>query len=242
MRVGAFAQVLGYLYFARYLAQPWPGPHGRLDRALVAVAFVLFPLSFLVLVLLAVVRWPLAARWRRARGFLAVSLILGGCIYCVATATATGYWQPGIYPSAPRDDCTAAQVWASRYTPAEAQFITPPQIGDQFESGWRVFSNRGTVAALTDLDDILYSPSYLDTRQPRFEAVAPGALARFTGAPATDQAITAQAYYSVGEAQMLAVARQYGASYLVAEKPHWRPWPVAYENATIVIYDLRSVL
>jgi hypothetical protein len=241
VRVSIFVQVLGYLYFARYLAQPWPHPNGRLSRALVTMAFVLLPLSFLVLAVLALCRLPPAARWWRARASLAAGLTLGGYVLSLAASAAFGYWQPGIRIGAPRDDWSAAQVWARGHTPKDALFITPPQIGGLYESGWRDFSERGTVVTLTDLEDVAYSPGYLSTWQPRFEAVAPGALARFTGDPAADPAATARAFYSLGGAQLLAAAREYGATYLVVERPHARPWPVAYQNATFVVYDLRSV-
>ena len=49
-----------------------------------------------------------------------------------------------------------------------------------------------------------------------------------------------QAFYSLSADDLLRVARQYGASYLVVEKPHRQDFPVVYENEQFVIYDLRS--
>jgi hypothetical protein len=92
-----------------------------------------------------------------------------------------------------------------------------------------------------DLIDIGYNPSYYAIWQPRFEALAPGALAHFGTTWTENVAPTAAAFYSLGDAQLLAAARQYGADYLVVERPHLRPWRVVYENQGFVIYDLRGV-
>ncbi len=97
------------------------------------------------------------------------------------------------------------------------------------------------MVTLNDLIDVGYTPDYLATWQPRFEAVAPGALARFRGDSAENADLAAAAFYGLGDAQVLAVARRYGAAYLVVERTHPRPWPVAYENQEYVIYDLGGV-
>ncbi len=97
------------------------------------------------------------------------------------------------------------------------------------------------MVTLIELEDVGYSPSYLDVWQPRFEALAPGAIQSFRGSPSENVRLTAKAFYGLSDAQLLAAAGRYGASYLVVERPHPRPWPVAYQNAGYIIYDLRAL-
>jgi hypothetical protein len=235
-RVGVYALVLGYVYFAHYLAADYQA--GRLSRPeLIALvlALALPPLAFLALGLWALGRWLPAARWRP---LVVAGLALGVFGASLLVAAQMGLWDPRVQVESRRDPWYAAQVWAREATPRQAVFITPPQIQGLFVPGWRVYSERATVVTLYDAIDIGYTPGYLDTWQPRFEAVAPGALARFRGNQAENAALAASAFYGLTDAQVLAVARQYGASYLVVERPHLRPWPVAYANQEYVIYDL----
>ena len=84
----------------------------------------------------------------------------------------------------------------------------------------------------------------MDYWKPRFEAVAPGALAQFRGNFFENLDITAQAYYSLSAEDLLNVARAYSASYLVVEQSHelieFRDVKV-HENGQFIIYDLRSL-
>jgi hypothetical protein len=118
-------------------------------------------------------------------------------------------------------------------------FITPPQIYSQYIPDWRVFSERGTVATLDSLEEILYDPASLPEWESRFEAVAPGAIARFDYNYVTSEQYTAAAYYSLTADEIVHIAREYRASYLVLEKPHVQSFPVVYENADFTVYDLR---
>ncbi len=238
-RVGVYAIVLGYVYFAHYLAAAYQaGRLSRLELIALVLALALPPLAFLALGLWALGRWLPAARWRPV---VVGGLALGVFGATLPVAAQMGLWDPRVQVEARRDPWYAAQVWARDHTLKQAVFMTPPQIHGFFVPGWRVYSERATVVTLYDVIDIGYTPSYLDTWRPRFEAVAPGALARFRGNPAENAALAASAFYGLTDAQMLAVARQYGASYLVVERPHLRPWPVAYANQAYVIYDLRPL-
>ena len=168
-------------------------------------------------------------------------LALASFAVSMALGAQLGLWDPRVQVETPHDPWYAAQVWARDHTPKPAVFITPPHLHDLYVPGWRVYSERATVATLDDLIDIGYTPNYLAIWRPRFEAVAPGALARFHGDWMENMVPTAAAYYGLTDAQVLAVASQYGAGYLVVERPHLRPWPVAYENQAFVIYDLRGL-
>jgi hypothetical protein len=232
------------VYFAYYLATSYQA--GRLtgpELVAFVLALALPPLAFLALGLWAIGRWlaapgmRVAARWRAA-----LVAGLAGAVFAASLALAAraGLWDPRVQVEARPDPWYAAQTWARDHTPQSAVFITPPQLHDFYTPGWRVYSERATVTTLNDLIDVGYTPSYFATWQPRFEALAPGALAHFRGDSAENAAITARAFYGLGNAQLLAAARQYDASFLVVERPHLRPWPVAYENQGFVIYDLRG--
>jgi hypothetical protein len=263
IRAGIFALLLGYLYFARYLAAAYqPRALGRGGFGVLLAAYCLAPLAFILLAVWAVLvgsrallerRTLDARRGLRERGTLlerrtrpirtwrvaAAGGLLAGLVGVSAVSLARlGYWSPGVYVSPQADGWYAAQTWARSNTPQQAVFITPPQIQGYYQSGWRVFSERATVVAASDLTDVAYSPGYLATWQPRFEAVAPGALARFNGDPTHNMAVTAQAFYGLTDGQLMSIAREYGARYVVVEKPHLRPWPVVYQNQGFVIYDL----
>ena len=257
IRVGIFALLLGYLYFARYLAAAYQARAlGRGGFGVLLAAYCLAPLAFILLAV-----WAVLLGWSALFGRRAVSLgralreraarpirswrvltaagLLAGLVGVSTVALASqGYWSPGVYLTPQADSWYAAQTWARANTPEQAVFITPPQIQGFYRPGWRVFSERATVVAASDLTDVAYSPGYLATWQPRFEAVAPGALAQFDGEPSHNAAVTARAYYGLSDAQLLSVAREYGARYVVVEKPHQRPWRVAYQNEGFVIYDL----
>ena len=134
------------------------------------------------------------------------------------------------------------QNWARQNTPQEAVFITPPQEVGLYTPDWRTFSERGTVAELYDLFEIALKPDYLAVWQPRFEALAPGALERFNGNFFENQAIIRQAYNGLSTSDFLAIACRYKAAYLVMEQaagPAGGDLPVVYENEQYRVYDLR---
>jgi hypothetical protein len=155
-----------------------------------------------------------------------------------AIAQRLGLWSPGVHVFPQRTDWYEAQMWARNSTPKGALFITPPHIYGFYESSWRVFSERSTVALFSDLSDIIYTPEYLGTWRSRFEDVAPGALAQFRGDFFGNQAITARSFYSLTTADLQRVAHKYGAEYLVIEKPNTRDFPVVYENGRFIIYTV----
>jgi hypothetical protein len=130
------------------------------------------------------------------------------------------------------------QIWARDHTPKEALFITPLHKWWFYEADWRVFSERAQVASLADMLEIAIVPDYLQTWTKRFDDLAPGARAQFQGDPFDNRQITARAYASLSDADLLQLARAYGATYVVVEKPHLRPWPVVYENEGYLIYQV----
>ena len=237
-RIGVYATVLSMVYCAHYLARAYQaGRLGRAEFGALALALCLPPFAFLTLGLWGISRLVRSARWRPV---LVAGLALTVTGASAALAASQGAWDPRVQVGAAHDDWYAAQVWARDNTPKAAVFMTPPQEQGFYTPSWRVFSERGTVATLDDLMDTGNTPGYFDVWQPRFEAVAPGALARFRGDIVENATLTAQAYNGLTDAQVLAVAGRYEAGYLVVAQPHQRPWPVAYANEGFIIYNLRG--
>jgi uncharacterized protein DUF6798 len=236
IRVGVFALLFGYLYCANGLAALYQsGTLGRFDFRVLAVAAVASAFPVILVIVWTLQRVIRSARWRPwlATGALVV-------MYLGSAGLALHYrvWRPGIHIFPEQTAWHAAQLWARDHTPTEAVFISPPYLWWFYQSEWRVLSERGTVVTLSELIDAAFTPDYLTTWMPRFEAVAPGALARFKGDIFENLAITEQAYYSLSADDFRRIGQQYGASYLVVEKPNQRDLDVCYENEQYTIYAL----
>lgn len=263
VRAGIFALIFGYLAFAAYLAgrirsrvraqaeaeeevgakvqaggnlDPRNSPWDARDDALLVGSFIALTPPIGPLAVYAVQR---CVAGRRARAVLAGIVIAG--IYCGSFFMARHYrmWSPGIHLYAQTSPWLAAQHWARDHSAKDALFITPPQIYWLYEPDWRVHSERSTVATLTEVLEMAFDPEFLAIWQPRFEAVAPGALARFRGDVFENRRLAAEAYDGISDAELAAVADRYGASYAVVARPRMRGFPVAYANQDFVIYDLR---
>jgi hypothetical protein len=157
----------------------------------------------------------------------------------VAVAFQYHIWAPGIFIFPHRSAWYQAQVCARDNTPVETLFITPPEKWWLYESEWRVFSERSTVATHSELLEAAFAPEYVDYWLPRFNDVAPGALEKFAGDFFANQRIVAAAFHSLTASDFTRLAAKYGAAYLVVEKPHAYDFPVVYENKGFVIYDLK---
>ena len=233
-RVGVFAILFGYLYFASYLVRRFrSGALGRFDVGVLAAAMCFSPFPFMLVIIWGAQRLIASLRWRKIILPTALAALLAGS---VAIAQYLGIWSPGVHVFPQRTDWYDVQLWARNNTPKDALFITPPHIYGFYETSWRVFSERSTVALFSDLIDIIYSPEYLETWRPRFEALAPGALTQFRGDFFENQAITARSFYNQSTADLQRIAHKYGAEYLVMERPNVRDFPVVYENGRFILY------
>lgn len=240
LRAAVFLLPFGYLYFANALAQGYQDQ--RLGEGTLSVLFVAF-ITWLIPIIPCLVwlgrGWLARKRWRQIAAAVA---IYGGMVVVMATTWLSGLWSPGIYVYGPRTPWVDVQLWAREHTSPETRFITPPHIFSNYVPGWRVFSERPTTATLTELMEMPFNPEYLDDWVADFERVAPGAIARFDYSTPLAQTVASEAYYSLTEADVIRIALEYGASYLVVEKPHRYNFPIAYENEGFVVYDLRDVL
>jgi hypothetical protein len=238
LRIGVFMLIIGYIYFAGYLARSLQqGSLSGLSGGLVLVSFVTYPSPVLPILFLTLNRWLDKYRWRQWSGAFVFSLlIVATFIECLAS----GIWSPGFYIFEPKTPWTQTQDWARNNTPRDAMFITPPEILSHYIPDWRTFSERGTLATLVEIFEFPH-PDYFPAWQEKFEALAPGAIAQFNGNYLDTFSFTAAAYYSLTPEDYLRIAHRYQVHYLVIEKPHLQPFPVAYENEGFVVYDLQSL-
>jgi hypothetical protein len=238
LRIGVFLLLIGYVYFAGYLAKRLQqGSLSGVSGGLVMVSFVSYPSPLLPILFLALNRWLDKYRWRKWTGTIVFSLIL---VATLIGCLVSGIWSPGYYIFEPKTPWTQTQDWAQNNTPRDAMFITPPEIFSHYIPDWRTFSERGTLATLVEIFEFPH-PDYFPSWQERFEALAPGAINKFNGNYLDTFTFTREAYYSLKPEDFLRIAQKYKVRYLVIEKPHLQPFPVVYENEGFAVYDLQSV-
>jgi hypothetical protein len=238
LRIGFFLMLIGYIYFAGYLASRLQqGSLRGISGGLVAVSFVTYPSPMLPILFLGTRRWAEKYAWRRWAGVIVFSITAVISLY---GSIVSGIWSPGFHVFEPRTSWTQAQDWARNNTAREAMFITPPEILSHYVPDWRTFSERGTLATLVEIFEFPH-PDYFPYWQERFEALAPGAIARFNGNYVDTFRFTREAYYSLKAEDYLRIAQKYKVRYLVIEKPHVQPFPVVYENDGFAVYDLQSI-
>ena len=238
LRIGVFLMIIGYIYFAGYLAAALQqGRLSGLAGGLVVFAYVTYVSPILPLVMLALNRWLARYPWRQWAG--AVLLV---CLHAVTLVFGlkSGFWSPGYFLYEPKTAWTEVQDWARENTPREAMFITPPHILMHYIPDWRTFSERGTLATLVEIFEFPH-PGYLSYWQDRFETIAPGAIERFNGNYFDTFRFTRGAYYSLSPQDYLLAAQKYSCRYLVVEKSHVQPFPVVYQNEGFVVYDLQGL-
>lgn len=236
IRAGGFVLILAYLYFANHVAQFFRRRERiGFDEILLSGAFLFSIFAFVPAIVYALQRVIASPRWRHGVtlvAFLALSAFI------VIFVLPLGIWYPGTYVYGRQTPWYDAQIWARDHSPKDAVFITPPYIWWFYESEWRVFSERSDVVSLSELLEVDLAPNYASTWEQRFNAVAPGALARMAGDVFENRLLAAQAYYSLSDQDVMRVACRYRASYIVAEKPHLRSFQAIYENEQFVIYAL----
>jgi hypothetical protein len=238
IRAGIFGVIFGYLYFADYLARKWQAQSIRSPGdGILTVTFFISTFNFVTLLVLATQRWW-SATPRRIR--VTAGVLLVGFAGSLVMAMSLHIWYPGIHIYGVQNTWRDAQEWAQKNTAKDAIFITPLNKWWIDEADWRVFSERQTVATLSELLEAAFEPSYLAHWQPRFEMLAPGTLAQFRGDFVANRQIAGQVYDNLSTEAFRAAACKYQASYLVIEKAHPREFLLAYENADYLIYDLRS--
>ena len=236
MRVGMLAVVLAYLYAAGYLARLYRArAMSSIDLTCLLIAFAMGIFSFIPLMVWFIQKVIKPARWRALLSGLTIVVLI---TVSFGLSLYYGIWKPGIYIYTRPTPWHATQVWARQHTPKEALFITPLHLWWFFDAEWRVFSERSQVVAFSDLLEIAIVPDYFDEWARRFDDFAPGIRAQFRGNIFENLAMIRQAYIDLPDETLLKLADKYGATYIVIEKPHTRPWKRIFENEQFIIYEI----
>jgi hypothetical protein len=239
IRAGLFGVIFGYIYFADYLARKWTAQEGRQPGdGLLIWTFFLSSLTFITVLMLATQKW-----WSATPRRLKTTAILLPVVFVISLVTVAylHVWHPGIYIYGLENPWREVQEWAKANTPKDAIFITPLNKWWIDEAEWRVFSERQTVATLSEILEAAFEPDYIAIWRPRIETLAPGALAQFHGDYTENRLIAGEAYNNLSTAALVSAACQYHASYIVAEKGHTHDLPQVYENSEYRVYDMTGL-
>ncbi len=237
-RMGLWILILAYLFFANLLAQLYSDKtYSPTAFWLIAITFIISPLPFLPLFVLLFVRMV------KNQVVIKISTIVVPIAIIVSFSIfiSLGFWHPGIFIYGEKTPWVDVQLWAKNNTPVNARFITPPEKWGVQESDWRVHSERAAAATLSELLVAAFQPGYEIGWKPRFEQLAPGALARFNGDYFWNVNVTRQAYASLSTAQLLKAACQDNSQYIVGQKPFDHALPLAYENSAYKVYDVSQI-
>lgn len=108
----------------------------------------------------------------------------------------------------------AAQNWAREHTPKRAIFLTPPK-----EAGFRVFSERAIVGEWKDGTQQYFDDSFAKEWGRRMEIVMAQEFGKYT------------------DEEIVALARRFGADYIVGQGRR-RKLPVAFDGGSTIVYSL----
>ena len=237
-RMGLWILILAYLFFANLLAQLYAEKSVSPTAFwLVTITFIISPLPFLPLLMWLFVSWVKNPLLIKITAIVTPVAILAS--YSIFLSL--GFWHPGIFIYGENTPWVDVQIWAKNNTPINARFITPPEKWGVQESDWRVHSERAAAATLSELLVAAFQPGYEINWKPRFEQLAPGALARFNGDYFWNVDVTRQAYESLSTGQLLKAACLDNVQYIVAEKPFTHALPLAYENSSFTVYDVSKI-
>lgn len=237
-RVGLLLLVLAYISFAHYLLDRWS--RGRMPATNAALVGGTLALSTTPVLPLLAWLW-LRRRTEAVPVAAAVVAPVASFALSAAVVLALGVWAPGIHVRAPIDPWVDVQLWARDNTDRDALFVTPPDNSVLTVSDWRVHSERSSLASLSEILEIALAPSHLQVWQPRFEALAPGALDAFDGMFLDNVRLTSRAFARLDEADFLGLACRYGVDYLVVDRGRRLAFEAVYTNAGYRVYDLRGM-
>jgi len=235
VRVSAFILLFGYLYFIYFLVKYYSENKTMTHRFLLLIFTTIISGSPIIPPFI----WYIQKRFqsRQLLRFLTCVAFLSS-VFFLFLAAKLGLWYPGIYVFAKKDADYDVQMWARMNTPKDAVFITPPTPWLFYDLEWRVISERSTVTHLGELAEAVFSPDYISYWRPRFESLAPHSLEKFRGDVFENKEMVKQAFYRLSTEELKKIAQQYGASYLVVEKPHLYNLPEVYGNTTYRVYLL----
>ena len=110
LRIGVFLLLIGYIYFAGYLAKRLQqGSLKGLPGWLVTLSFVAYPSPLLPLVFLALNQWLAKHRWRQWASGIVFGLV---GLFTLIACFVFGIWSPGFHLYEPKTFWTQTQDWA----------------------------------------------------------------------------------------------------------------------------------
>lgn len=232
IRVGIFISLFAYLYLADYCVS-W------LHKSRPVFIFLTSALIFSFSPLFALISLLFVKRMKSPIQLIVGSIFsLGLFITILGILLFQNLARPTISIWPEKTPFYDVQLWAKNNTPKNAVFITPPSKWWLYDVEWRVISERSTVSTLSELLEAAFDPRYIVYWKPRFEDVAPGALAQFKGDYLANFKIANNAYYTNTSERFLYLAKKYNASYLVVEKKRRYRLPILYENKGYTVYSL----
>ena len=186
----------------------------------------LLPVALLVTTLLALARRRLLWQQAALAGFaLLVTLAAWRTIDFVPVSCAWNFHRPE-----PGNDPAwlDAQRWAHTHTSLDAVFLTPAQM-----NGFRVHSRRAVVGEWRDGTQLYFSAAFAQPWWERMQALQPGLRVAPDGQRLLVQG---RSISQLDDAQILALAKKFGASYVVLAGDSPRKLTEVYRNAKWAIY------
>jgi len=233
LRIGVIMVVFLYLYLVAHIVKSVRENHippGHFIFLFISIILSFSPLVFLF-------TWGL---YTLRPTLIQLSTMIAIVLYSIVLLSMTHYklWMPGFYIFPQKTPFVEVQLWAKKNTSKDAIFITPPEIWWMYETEWRVLSERSSVVTWSELLEAAFDPSYITYWKPRFEDVAPGALARFRGNFFENRQIIRNAYYAHSADQFETLGKKYKATYLVSETQYIFPFAQVFSNGVFTVYKL----
>jgi hypothetical protein len=238
LRIGVFICIFALLSVCNFMVKTWETQAAKYkENTVLAINFIV--VTFPIFTWLT---WGVHKLLEKYSRRWIVTLTVTAILFIVTVNLMFVYqfWSPGIFIHPKTDTWLQVEQWAQKNTAKDAVFITPPEKFGINEPEWRVEAERSKVVGLADLAEIALVPNYLPEWQTRFNKVAPGAIAQFNGNFFVNQEITRRAYNQLSSDDLIQVACQYHAAYLVVETTQTRNFPVLYSNSGYTIYDLQQ--
>jgi hypothetical protein len=230
MRIGIFISLFSYIYVSHMIGRGYKSKYHFICFA-TALILSFSPLFLLISLLF----WNI----KRVQVLKIVTVVTVGIfITTLFILLSLHIAQPGIHIYPQKTAFYDAQMWAKTHTSKNTRFLTPPAKWWLYDIEWRVISERSTVCALSELLEAAFDPTYIRYWKPRFEDVAPGALAQFKGNYLNNIDIANKAFYANSTNRFIYLAKKYNVSYLVVEKKYAYKLPLVYQNSEYAIYSL----
>lgn len=237
-RVGLWTLILAYIYFANLLSKLYK--ENNIPRNSYWFLFSTYILSPLPIIPFCI--WFFTKYIQNNKIIKTIQLITVAAIaVCIVTFLYLGFWHPGIYIYGENTPWIDVQRWARGNTTIDSKFITPPEKWGVQEPDWRVHSERGSAGTLSELLVAAFQPGYEIEWKQRFNLLAPGALEKFNGDYFWNVDSTRKAYQSLTEQQLKYAACELKSQYIVHEKPVNMKMPVAYENSSFIVYNVKDI-